>query len=282
MAPGTTGHFWSLSVEEQFYLLYPLLLLLTPARFRLLLLLLLLVGSSLARATLHSLYPESRYWALLPVQSEYLVWGCLAGLFDVAQPERPLPLGRLLAAGLVLHALAALDQLGLFGRPNATGFCQTLHGVGFALVVLSLWRLPDGRLLRLLTLAPLVYLGRISYGLYVFHNFCRGVDAPLVEALPWLGVVPGPVLTLAVVVSLAMLSWHLFEAPVNRLKGWVPYRPALAPVVRGPALAASGAAEARQLRDRRRSDRPLPVAHHGRKGTGRTRPQGGRAPHRDQ
>jgi peptidoglycan/LPS O-acetylase OafA/YrhL len=253
LTPGATGHFWSLSVEEQFYLLFPLVLLLTPGRYRVLLLLGLLVGSSLSRMTLHALFPESRYWALLPVQGQYLVWGCFAGLFDVAQRSRPVPVGPLLAAGLALHALASADQFGLLlGRPNATGLCPTLHGVGFALVVLALWLLPDGRLMRLLTLAPFVYLGKISYGLYVFHNFCYGVDVPLVEALPWLGVVPGPVLVFAVVVLLASLSWHLFEAPINRLKDWVPYRrgPLASPVrsapvlVGPPVVAAAGGAQA--------------------------------------
>ena len=224
LTPGVTGHFWSLSVEEQFYLLYPLLLLLTPARFRLLLLLALLVGSSASRMILHRLYPETRYWALLPVQGEYLVWGCFAGLFDITQRTRPIPVGKCLLAGLLLHALAAVDQFGLLGRPNAFGLYQTMHGIGFALIVLSLWRLPEGWLMRLLTLAPLVYLGKISYGLYVFHNFCYGVDVWLVEALPWLGVVPGPILVFAVVVGMAILSWHLFEGPINRLKDFVPYR----------------------------------------------------------
>ena len=134
----------------------------------------------------------------------------------------------------ICHALAAVDQFGLLHKPNASGLYQTMHGIGFALIVLSLWRLPEGWLMRLLTLAPLVYLGKISYGLYVFHNFCYAVDVPLVEALPWLGFVPGPVLVFAVVVSLAMLSWHLFEGPINRLKDYVPYRRGPRPA---PALA---------------------------------------------
>ena len=84
-----------------------------------------------------------------------------------------------------------MDQFGLICSRNSSGLCQSLHGVGFALIVLSLWRLPEGWLMRLLTLAPLVYLGKISYGLYVFHNFCYGIDVRLVEALPWLARSPG-------------------------------------------------------------------------------------------
>ncbi len=224
LTPGVTGHFWSLAVEEQFYLLYPLLLLLTPSRFRLILLLALLVGSSASRMLLHQLYPETRYWVLLPVQGEYLVWGCFVGLFDITRGARPIPVGKCLLVGLLLHALATVDQFGLLGRPNTSGLCQTLHGIGFALIVLSLWRLPEGWLMRLLTLAPFVYLGKISYGLYVFHNFCYGVDDWIGGALPWARVIPGPALVFAVVVGMAMLSWHLFEGPINRHKDRFPYR----------------------------------------------------------
>jgi len=69
--------------------------------------------------------------------------------------------------------------------------------------------------MRALTLPPVVYRGRISYGLYVFHYFCYGADGWLVERFPWLGVVPGPVLVFALTLGLAVLSWHLYEAPIN-------------------------------------------------------------------
>ena len=81
--------------------------------------------------------------------------------------------------------------------------------------------------MKALTLAPVVYLGRISYGLYVFHYFCYGADARLVEWFPWLGVVPGPVLVFAATVGLAVLSWHLVEAPINGMKRWIGYRKSL-------------------------------------------------------
>ena len=224
--PGITGHFWSLSVEEQFYLLYPLLLLWMPRPLRFNLLLTLLAGSMLSRAVLPILFPETRYWALLPVAGEYLIWGCLAGLFEVSRPAFRLPLGWLLLAGLSLHGLAAVDQFGthLIHRPGIVGLYQTMHGVGFALVVLAVWRLPEGWVMKALTLRPVVYLGRISYGLYVFHYFCYGADRVLVEWFPWLGVVPGPVVVFAVTLGLAMISWHCYEAPINGMKRWIGYR----------------------------------------------------------
>jgi peptidoglycan/LPS O-acetylase OafA/YrhL len=221
-----TIHFWSLCVEEQFYLLYPLLLLLTPSRWRTLLLVLLLAGSIVTRLTLDRLYPNSRSWALLPVAGEYLLWGCLAGLYDLDRGERPVPVYWLLAAGVLLHVLAALDQgvWNLLDSRWQASRQQTIHGIGFALIIFAVWRMPSGPLLWLLTLAPIVYLGRISYGLYIFHNFCYGIKERLVERLPWLQPVPGPVVAFAATVALAVLSWHLYEGPINRLKRYFPYR----------------------------------------------------------
>jgi peptidoglycan/LPS O-acetylase OafA/YrhL len=236
---GLTGHFWSLSVEEQFYLAYPLILLLTPARNRGPLLMTLLTGSLLTRLTLAALYPQSRYWTLLPVAGESLVWGCFAGLYEASGAPRCPRAGWLLLGGLLLHGLATADQyaLHLVHAPGCGGLYQTLNGTGFALLVLGLWRLSSGWALSLLGLAPLVYLGRISYGLYVIHPFCYGLGARL-DGFPVLGAVPDFVIAFVVTVSLAMLSWHLFEAPINRLKGLVPYRrsPRPVPVERPAAL----------------------------------------------
>jgi peptidoglycan/LPS O-acetylase OafA/YrhL len=183
------------------------------------------------------LYPGSYSWSLLPVAGEYLVWGCLAVLADVARGERPLPAYLLLAAGAALHGLAAVDEFNF--RRLATGVLraesvyQSAHGAGFALIVLGLWRLPAGPLLALFSLPPVVYLGRISYGLYVFHNFTYGVKARLVGAWsrlePMLGPVPGPAVAFAVTVAAAALSWHVLERPVQRLKARYPYSPRAAP-----------------------------------------------------
>ena len=55
----------------------------------------------------------------------------------------------------------------------------------------------------------------VDYGLYVFHNFCYGIKGRLVGRLSWLEVVPGPVIAFAATVMLGVLSWHLFEGPLN-------------------------------------------------------------------
>src|SRR5439155_915027 len=82
--------------------------------------------------------------------------------------------------GVVLHGAAAFDQLHtrVLTSAGLWHVYQTLHGVGFSLFVFSLWRMPENLLVRLLSVEPIVYLGRISYGLYVYHNLLLAARRP--------------------------------------------------------------------------------------------------------
>jgi peptidoglycan/LPS O-acetylase OafA/YrhL len=77
---------------------------------------------------------------------------------------------------------------------------------------------------------PIAYLGKISYGLYVFHNLVvyglvfavKNLHAPeVVLTIPWVRCLGLLVLT----ISAAAVSWHFFEKPLNDLKRYFPYRP---------------------------------------------------------
>jgi peptidoglycan/LPS O-acetylase OafA/YrhL len=83
----------------------------------------------------------------------------------------------------------------------------------------------------LLESAPFNYLGKISYGLYIIHNFasslCRN-SIILLGTPAWLAKLYGvPVLRvlafIALTIGLASLSWHIFEKPINNLKRKFPY-----------------------------------------------------------
>ncbi|MFQ3593397.1 MAG: acyltransferase [Gemmataceae bacterium] len=225
-----TAHFWSLCVEEQFYLLFPLIFWLWPRSGRLYLLGLLLLGSWTFRWGMDRLAaanPEVEWRAqlLLPCAGEYLLWGCFAGWYDATVSPKAVPSVWLIVAGTLLHLLTAVDQF--LARQllawGLQGIYPTLHGLGFMLLVYGVWHLPAGGIQHLFTIPPIVYLGKISYGLYVFHNFMYGTKAALLPYMPMIGHVPGAVLALAATVGLAMLSWHLMEEPLLRLKRLVPY-----------------------------------------------------------
>jgi peptidoglycan/LPS O-acetylase OafA/YrhL len=212
------GHFWTLCVEEQFYLLYPQFLLFTPARFRFSLLTGLIVATKAFQ--FYANYHMSMPWArlLLPYCGEDLLWGSVAGLVEI----RTIP-GRhegkiCFLSGLPILVLAW--NLHEYRLPISKEWQEiasvSLFGVGSALIVFGAWRSADPWIVGPLTLAPLTYLGRISYGLYAFH--LPVLRANWVDAIPYGFMIRKPYGELALTITLAAASWRFFEGPINRLK----------------------------------------------------------------
>jgi len=213
-------HFWSLCVEEQFYLVYPLILLAVPRTHRRLALAGLALTGTFSRFLISRLYPETYYGQLLPVCMEYLAWGGFAALV-CERGFAPKISRATLAAGLAMTAALAL--LGI--RPAnalvqqfAPGFWQTARAVAFATLVAGIWVCRDSLVGRVLAWKPLAYLGRISYGLYLYHLFTWEAFARIQSKWPALSSVPPVAGRVALTLGAAMLSWHLLEKPVGALK----------------------------------------------------------------
>ena len=211
------GHFWTLCVEEQFYLLYPLILLLTAPRFRCGLILVLIAGTIGFQiyAEFHLNIRLARI--LLPYCGEDLLWGCLAGLIDLrAAPRRHEGTVCFLAGPPILVLAWNLHERRL---PWAAGLQDvlsvSLYGIGCALMVFGASRCTARWIIGPLSLAPVAYLGRISYGLYAFHiPILHG----WINEVPYAFLIPRPWGSLALTILVAALSWRYFEGPINRLK----------------------------------------------------------------
>jgi peptidoglycan/LPS O-acetylase OafA/YrhL len=89
----------------------------------------------------------------------------------------------------------------------------------FSACFVALAAAPKARGLDWLTFAPLRDLGKISYGVYLYHGFL----------MPYLHGTPGPLraaVLIAATIALAALSWVLLERPILRFKDAAPRRPA--------------------------------------------------------
>ncbi len=162
-------HLWSLAVEEQFYLVYPLLLLMIW-RFRpawLLPTLALLAGGSLAASALAGLYSPSAGFFLLPTRMWQLLAGGLLAAWELGGRAAP---GPAIAAagswiGLALVAAALIWGERLLALPGLAGLPAVL---GAVLLIAS--ARPDAGAGRLLAVRPLVAIGLISYSAYLWHQ----------------------------------------------------------------------------------------------------------------
>lgn len=253
-------HFWSLCVEEQFYLIWPFLIYFCPpALLGRALGAIVLLGPIVRGVTLWLLnipglptLPQSdvALYVLTPAHVDAFAIGGYFALFPLGGARRALfaSFAALLAAGAAVV---------LFAEPGASSHPATWSSLGYPLGMgagyamiwgFSLMNLCSALLIDCIAhrrFAPwffdfpvLNYLGKISYGLYVFHYPLQSAVSKL---MPNAGLLPQLATQLALTIGISSLSFHLWEARFSRMKDvWFPGTPpAPKPALAAEAVAAS-------------------------------------------
>jgi peptidoglycan/LPS O-acetylase OafA/YrhL len=233
-APGL-GHFWSLAVEEQFYLFWPVAVLLLSRRTLLYACLGCLVASCLMRAGLHRSGHVLAAYVLTPARADTLALGAFIALIvrgpnGLAQVRRWSPL-------VLTASLASVAAIFLWRGPDYHDPVVQTIGFSFlaclfaALVGLAVSSPAQGLPQRVLGAPLLVVFGRYSYALYVFHHPLllfkpKAVSSALLPTVLGSDVparVAFAILGIALTLGLAMVSWHAYEKQFLKLKRLFPY-----------------------------------------------------------
>ena len=206
-------HTWSLSVEEQFYIVLPLLLVLI-LRFgfavQRYVFVALTIISFVASVVMVRLQPEAAFY-LLPFRAWELMLGSLISI-GVVPAIRSRPLAEIVAGGgllLIIGSILLISEKmpfpGLLAAPACLGAAALIHAGA------SFQTLPT----RLLSLAPARFVGLISYSLYIWHwpviVFYASRTGELDKA--------DKLILLAIITALAILSWRFVERPFRKPHG---------------------------------------------------------------
>ncbi|GAB3937796.1 acyltransferase family protein [Larkinella terrae] len=245
---GAVDHLWSLAVEEQYYLFFPFLILFLPFRFFYRMLVVLIIFSILLRVVL---FATGASWMvqfmLMPTCLDAFGMGGILAYLLVFKRERFEKISSNTVFFLISFGLYALNLYlmtvttparnvftDIFDRFFTSIFCFFIIGKG----VIGY----EGIAKRFLEHPVSNYLGRISYGLYLFHNLVYNFyHTPpdfitvrafnrLLRELPFLtefGLVSlaKVVFFYAITVAVATFSWFLIEKPFNNLKDRFAYSP---------------------------------------------------------
>lgn len=229
-------HLWSLSVEEQFYIIWPILILLTPERFQKRLFLALILLGPVFRGGFHFLYASSGFLIFSPsslymlpfTHMDSFAFGAYVNVFGLSHAKKKFYILLVLVplVGFAAQYLST-NQFGTFsalGYPPlmASGY-QSIWGYSLLnyFFVVTIQAAARERLFnRFLDWAPMRYLGRISYGLYVYH-----------QPITWfafevrkLGLDAGATQLVAAIIAffgtllIASASFHFMEKPLLNLK----------------------------------------------------------------
>ena len=228
-----TGHFWSLAVEEQFYLAWPVVILLLSRR-RAFQFCAGLIALALAMRVVWIFVMHELGWGVFfatPTRLEGLAVGAAIAL--MARGTRGLEPARRIALPVALVALAVIGFVyadsGYFAiaNPILRSFGLTAIAVLYgSLLVVAVLR-PPRLISAVLESKPLAFFGRYSYGMYVIHVpllivlGSSGVTGARFESFignSLLALIAYTITLLAATVICALLTWHLFEKRFLRLK----------------------------------------------------------------
>jgi peptidoglycan/LPS O-acetylase OafA/YrhL len=221
--PSGTGHFWSLAVEEQFYFLWPLVMLFINQRF-----LLHAIVAFIFVGVGGQLFIREEYdYTATHTCFDALGLGGLLAYTTVFSPGSIKNLYRFLSIGAILSLVFIIWQ---------SSFTDAIYLRRSAISIISLWLLSHvlykgsaNYFSFVLKRKPLLFLGKLSYGIYLYHYpmfAIKGFSTPYfnLPLSPQVNLYLTLGINFCLLILIAWLSWTFIEKPALSLKKYFPYQ----------------------------------------------------------
>ncbi len=219
--PGAASHLWSLSVQEQFYVFWPFLLLVVPRRilpWALGVLILFAFGYRYyCWSTDASVFMR---WLMLPGVIDSFAMGSLVACWKSAGQPFSITEGWTRHSWTLAAITAYCGARALRFLPSLSpwlAIIESLENVALAWLLLRTivgWK---GWFGAVLSNRWLCYIGKISFGLYVFHVLIHVAFSPWLTTFEILDSRVRAIILILATLGVASISWHSMEAPLSAL-----------------------------------------------------------------
>jgi len=230
--PGFMNHTWSLAVESQFYLIYPLVIFYLKEKYLLIVSVIIVILSFLLRIVLFMAFPTNPnlLFAISPTAIDSLTMGAILAIiikkkyisqFEKSTNNAQLSLWTILFTLIMLIAIITKTGVSnywspsLWGRINVNLLTITVMSIFFASLI-SYIISTKTIINSILNLPPLNHLGKISYGLYLYHFPVFSFFQPFHKYISNIYIYY--LLSIILAYVTALLSWLIIEKPINSLK----------------------------------------------------------------
>ncbi len=228
------AHFWSLAVEEQFYLIWPWFILFLPAKYIKPYLWVSIFFGIISRIILEKLFitHEVTVEVLTPTCFDSFSMGGLFAYYVINENwkvERIIK--RLNIVGLISFLVMMLFLITKYNQFSVLH--RTIDAVFFLAIIANAYKGYKGIVGNVANNKVLIYLGQISYGLYIYHLLTPWITKVILVLISKLknsflnqaiysyenaGTLPKFTFDLTILLLISTLSWFYVEKPINRYK----------------------------------------------------------------
>ncbi|HEY5893796.1 MAG TPA: acyltransferase [Chthoniobacterales bacterium] len=227
--PLSVSHYWSIAVQEQFYLIWPFLIFFLPKSWFKATFAILIVAAVLFRlACIQMQVSDVTRWVSLPGSLDTFAIGGILAYVSMSHPRLLENSKTRLWTGLAAFSLAGVARgLRMLDLHNPwTVLIETFEATFMAWVVACSVTGFKGVVGWILSSPPMTHIGKVSYGIYVYHVLIVILIEPWLEKIGLGHHANDPfrlrfMIQVTAVVAVASVSWHFFEQPMLKARDWI-------------------------------------------------------------